>query len=113
MSAKIGAISVCSSFRKREVRQSGPAALPGFNLESCFATPLTDMIMAGIVGKGRDMGRNSSMSWRSFKGISLVKTDLNRVLRTLGFSTVAVWVIPFDLREVISLLSEFCCFTNA
>ena len=34
-----------------------PAALPGFNLESCFATPLTDMVMTGIVGKGRDMGR--------------------------------------------------------
>ena len=77
MSARIGAISVCSSFRMREVRPSGPAALPGFNLESCFATPLTDMVMTGIVGKGRDMGRKSSMRWRSFKGISLVKTDLN------------------------------------
>ena len=84
MSARIGAISECSSFRMREVRPSGPAALPGCNLESCFATPLTDMVMEGIVGKGRDMGRKSSMRWRSFKGISLVKTDLNRVLRTLA-----------------------------
>ena len=75
MSARIGAISVCSSFRLG-VRPSGPAALPGFNLESCFATPLTDMVMKGIVGKGRDIGRKSSMRWRSFKGISLVKTDL-------------------------------------
>ena len=37
MSVRNGAISVCSSFRMREVRPSGPAALPGFNLESCFA----------------------------------------------------------------------------
>ena len=80
MSARIEAISVCSSFRMREVRPSGPAALPGFNLESCFATPfspLTDMVMDGIVGKGREMGRKSSMRWSSFKGLSLVKTDLN------------------------------------
>ena len=59
------------------MRPSGPAALPGLNLESCLAKPLTDMVMAGSVGKGRDMGRKGSMRWRSFKGISLVKTDLN------------------------------------
>ena len=29
------------------------------------------------------------------------------MLRTLAFSTVAVWVMPFDVREVISLLSDF------
>ena len=28
----------------------------------------------------------------------------------LAFSTVAVWVMPFDLREVISLLSDFLFF---
>ena len=77
MSARIGAISVCSSFKMREVRPSGPAALPGFNLDSCFATPLTDMVISGIVGKGRDMGRINSMRWHSFKGIILVKTDWN------------------------------------
>ena len=74
MSARIGAISICSSFRMRDVRPSaGPATLPVFNLESCFATPLTDMVMTGIVGKVRDMGRTSPMRWRNFKGISLVK----------------------------------------
>ena len=75
MSARIGAISVCSYFKMREVRPFGPAALPGFNLDSCFATPLTDMVISGIVGKGRDMGRINSMRWHSFNGIILVKTD--------------------------------------
>ena len=91
------------------MRPHGPAAEPGFNLDSCFATPLIDMFISGIAGKGREMGRISSMRWRSFKGISLVKTDW---LRTLAFSTVTVCVMPFDLGEVISLLSDVCCFSN-
>ena len=49
-------------FRMRELRPSGPAALPGLNLDSCFAAPLTDMVISGMVGKLRDLGRISSRS---------------------------------------------------
>ena len=89
---------MCSSFKMREVRPSGPTALPGFNLDSCFAMPLTDMVISGTVRKRKDMGKINSMRWHSFKGIILVKTYWNLVLRMLAFSTVAVWLMPFDLR---------------
>ena len=50
MSVRMGAISLCISFRIREVRLSGPAALPGFNFESCFDTPFIEMWISGIFG---------------------------------------------------------------
>ena len=77
MSAKIGAISECSSFKIREMRPSGPAALPGLSLDSCLATPFTEMVISGMVGKHRDFGRKSSRRCFNFSGMSLVKTDWN------------------------------------
>ena len=38
---------------------SGPAAFPGLSFESCFATPLTVMIMSGIFGKLYFLGRTA------------------------------------------------------
>ena len=61
----------------REVRLSGPAALPGFSLDSCFATPFTDIVISGIARKLKDFGSESSIRCLSFRGISLVKTDWN------------------------------------
>ena len=49
MSERMGAISVCSSFRP-----SGPAALPGLSSDNCFATPLTDIVISDMAGKLRD-----------------------------------------------------------
>ena len=42
LSEGIGAISLWSSFGIREVKLSGPAAFPGFTLDSCLDTPLID-----------------------------------------------------------------------
>ena len=95
-----------------EVRPSGPAALPGLSLDSCFATPLTDMVISVMDGKLRDLGRISFRTCFNLRGIRLVKIDWNLALRMFAFSTVAVWLMPFDFRQLISLLSDFCCFTN-
>ena len=46
-------------FRIREFMLSGPAAFPGLSFESCFATPLTVMIMSGIFGKLYFLGRTA------------------------------------------------------
>ena len=75
MSVSMGAISLWSSFRIREVRLSGPEALPGFNLESCLDTPLMVILMSGIEGNLRRRGRISSARCLSFRGTSFVKTD--------------------------------------
>ena len=112
MSESMGAISLWSSFRIREVKLSGPAAFPGFNLESCLDTPLIVILMSGIEGNLRLLGRISSARCLSFKGTSFVKTDWNCPLRILALSEAFVYTIPFDLREVISLLSDFCCLMS-
>ena len=77
MSVSMGAISWWSSFKIREDRLSGLAALPGFSLESCLETPLIVMLMLGIVGGLSLRGRTSSARCLSFRGTSFVKTDLN------------------------------------
>ena len=41
-----------------------------------------------------------------------MKTDWNWPLRISALSEAFVYVIPFDLREVISLLSDFCCLMS-
>ena len=91
---------------------SGPAAFPGFNLESCLDTPLIVILMSGIEGNLGLRGRISSTRCLSFKGTSFVKTDWNCPLRILASSEAFVYTIPFDLREVISLLSDFCCLMS-
>ena len=67
MSVRIGAISVCSSLRMQEVRPSGPAALPGFNLDSCFSTSLTDTVISALLEKKGTWDLRSYSS----KGVSL------------------------------------------
>ena len=61
MSESMGAISLWSSFRTRKVKLSGPAAFPGFNLESCLDTPLIVILMSSIEGnlglRGKDKFR--------------------------------------------------------
>ena len=64
MSVRIGATSVCSSFRIRNVEPSGSAAFPGFNLDSCFDT---DQVLIKIYGMTGDIIlRGSSSSARCF-----------------------------------------------
>ena len=63
MSARMGAISLWSSFKIREERVSGPTALPGLSFESCFAIPLTVMVIS-CMSMRRLLyfhGRNSSV----------------------------------------------------
>ena len=57
MSVRIGAISLWSSLRILDVRLSGPAAFPGLSFESCLDPPLTVIMISGIVGKLRFLGR--------------------------------------------------------
>ena len=63
MSVRIGAISLWSSLRILDVRLSGPAAFPGLSFESCFDTPLTVIMISGIVGKLRFLGRIHLVPW--------------------------------------------------
>ena len=60
MSVRMGAIPLWISLRILEVRLSGPAALPGFNFESCFETPFTEIWISGILGDELLRGRISS-----------------------------------------------------
>ena len=41
-----------------------------------------------------------------------MKTDWNWPLRISALSEAFVYLIPFDLKEVISLLSDFCCLLS-
>ena len=70
------AISLWSSFSNREVRLSGPAALPGLSFESCFDCPFTLKLMLDMVGEG------SIQQGVSFlEGQVLFKTDWNLVFK--------------------------------
>ena len=71
----MGAISLWISFRIREVRLSGPAALPGFNFESCFETPFIEMWISGIFGNVLLPGRINSIKCFNLSGTSFVNTD--------------------------------------
>ena len=57
MTVRVGAISLWSSLRILDVRLSGPAAFLGLSFESCLDTPLTVIMISGIVGKLRFLGR--------------------------------------------------------
>ena len=81
--------------------------MSGFSSDNCIATPFTEMVISGMVGKHSDLGKMSSIRCFNFRGMSLVKTDWNWVLTMFAFSTVAVLLIPLDLRQLISLLSVF------
>ena len=69
---------------------SGPAAFPGFNLRSCLDTQKTDIVMFCIDGELSFLGSTGSARCRSFRGISLVKTDWNWVFKMLVLSVESV-----------------------
>ena len=75
MSVRMGAISLWISFRIREVRLSGPAALPGFNFESYFETPFIEMWISGIFGNVLLRGRINSIKCFNLSGTSFVNAD--------------------------------------
>ena len=112
MSESMGATSLLSSFSILEVRLSGIAVLPGFSFESCFDTPFTVIFMLGMVGDMSLRGRISSARCFSFNGTGFVKTDWNWPFKIFALSEAFVYVTPFDFKEVISLLSDFCCFIS-
>ena len=57
-------------------------------------------------------GRISSARCFSFNGTSFVQTGWNWPFKIFAVSEAFVYVTPFDFKEVISLLSEFCCFIS-
>ena len=73
-------------------------------MESCLDTPLMVILMSCIEGGLGLRGRISSARCLSFRRTSFVKTDWNWPLRISALPEAFVYVIPFDLREVISLL---------
>ena len=64
---KTEAISACNSLSLRIMRSSGPATLPRFNVDNCFAIPLTDIFISGLAGKQNIFGRISLRRWLNFK----------------------------------------------
>ena len=108
MSVSMGATSLWSSFSILEVSLSGPAALLGFSLESCFDTPFTVIFMLGMVGDMSSRGSISSARCFSFNGTNFVKVDWNWPFKVFALSEAFVYVTPFNFKEVISLLSDFC-----
>ena len=75
MSVRIVATSMCSSFRIQEVRPSGPAAFPRFNLVSCFVTPQVLIKISGMTGDIILRGSSSSARGFNLRGTRLVKAD--------------------------------------
>ena len=65
--------------------------------------------MLGMIGDIGLRGRISSERCFSFNGTRFVKTDWNWPFKLFALSEAFVYVTPFDFKEVISLLSDFCC----
>ena len=112
MSVSMCANSLWSSFSILEVRLSGPAALPGFSFESYFDTPFTVIFMLGMVVDMSLRGRISSARCFSFNGTIFVKKDWNWPFRMFALAEALAYVTPFDFKEVISLLYDFCCLIS-
>ena len=62
-----------------------------------------------MVGDMSLRGRISSARCFSFNGTSFGKADWNWPIKIFALSEAFVYVTPFDFKEVISLLSDFCC----
>ena len=84
---------------------SGPAALPGLSFESCFATPLTVMVMSGIRNLGSCIfwgGPAQQDRWRNLRSTSFCEYRLKLVISR---HTISGGVLCYALRTLSVRLS--------